>query len=130
MMSDVRLINANALKEKLQADHDFYINAWGGFKNLPANDKARVDELTASIAAVVNAPTIDAVPVVRCRECEKFWEYTESHKATVEKADGDCMIRCMVAPDDPQFCAVQKDDYCSMGKRNGAKMDAKEEAHG
>lgn len=75
---------------------------------------------------IEKAPTIDAVPVVRCRECEKFWEYTESHKATVEKADGDCMIRCMVAPDDPQFCAVQKDDYCSMGKRKGAKMDGKE----
>lgn len=60
----MRLIDADALKEKLQADHDFYINAWGGFKNLPANDKARVDELTAAIAAVINAPTIDAVPVV------------------------------------------------------------------
>ena len=73
-MPDVRLIDANALKEKLQADHDFYINAWGGFKNLPANDKARVDELTASIAAVVNAPTIDAVEVVHGRwlDCENY----------------------------------------------------------
>ncbi len=74
-MAGMRLIDANALEERLQADHDFYINAWGGFKNLPANDKARVDELTASIAAVVNSPTIDAVQVVRCRECkfsEKF----------------------------------------------------------
>ena len=63
----MRLIDADVPKEKLQADHDFYINAWGGFKNLPANDKARVDELTAAIAAVVNAPTIDAVPVVHGR---------------------------------------------------------------
>lgn len=62
-------------------------------------------------------PQMEAVPVVRCEDCVKFWEYTEEHKATVEKADGDCMIRCMAAPDDLQFCAVQKDDYFSMGKR-------------
>lgn len=87
-MPDKRLIDANALKEKLQADHDFYVNAWGGFKNLPTNDKARVDELTASIAAVVNAPTIDAVEVVhamwireprgvvRCSYCDKGYRLT------------------------------------------------------
>lgn len=66
---------------------------------------------------VIDLPAVEAVPVVRCKDCVKFWEYTEEHKATVEKADGDCMIRCMAAPDDLQFCAVQKDDYCSMGKR-------------
>lgn len=102
MMSDVRLINANALKEKLQADHDFYINAWGGFKNLPANDKARVDELTASIAAVVNAPTIDAVPVVRCRECK----YLIAPKVCANP------MACgwdALEPDD--------DDFCSRGEK-------------
>lgn len=84
---------------------------------------APVATVCVKVDDIHRAPVVDAVPVVRCGECEKFWEYTESHKATVEKADGDCMIRCMVAPDDPQFCAVQKDDYCSMGKRKGAKMD-------
>lgn len=101
-MPDKRLIDANALLK-----HRVF----------------RGPQVPGYRTAVENAPTIDAVEVVRCRECEKFWEYTESHKATVEKADGDCTIRCMVAPDNPQFCAVQKDDYCSMGKRNGAKMD-------
>ena len=108
MNTDKRLIDANALKEWLGCDGD------NKYSSMIMHEIAdRIDE----------QPTIDAVPVVRCKDCVKFWEYTEEHKATVEKADGDCMIRCMVAPDDPQFCAVQKDDYCSMGKRKSAKMD-------
>lgn len=66
--------------------------------------------------ALRNAPTIDAVEVVRCRECKHFWEYSEEHKATVENADGDCAIRKWRS-DDEQFCAVTKDDYCSLGER-------------
>lgn len=93
-------------------------------RNSLGNERYISIGITMALHQLDGFPQMDAVPVVRCWECEKFWEYTESHKATVEKADGDCMIRCMVAPDDPQFCAVQKDDYCSMGKRKGAKMDA------
>lgn len=55
----MRLIDADKLKEKLKAHHDFFVNAWGGFSNLPVKDKARVDEITNCIAEVVNAPTID-----------------------------------------------------------------------
>ena len=105
-MADVRLIDANALKEKLQADHDFYINAWGGFKNLPANDKARVDELTASIAAVVNAPTIDAVEVVRCRECKHARDLPNKS-----------FIACIM-----WGRAFHSDGFCYMG----ARMDSKD----
>ena len=62
MMSDVRLIDANALekflneKVKTLADengwHDHYVS---GFDD--------------AITYVEDAPTISAVPVVRCREC-------------------------------------------------------------
>lgn len=55
----MRLIDANALREKLKKHHDFFTNAWGGFHNLPAKDKARVDEITHCIAEIMNAPTID-----------------------------------------------------------------------
>ena len=72
----MRLIDADALKEKLQAHHDFFVNAWGGFSNLPQNDKARVDEITSCIVDVVNAPTVDAVEVVRCKDCK--YQCTES----------------------------------------------------
>lgn len=56
------LISRSALREKLQAHHDFFVNAWGGFSNLPTKDKARVDEITNCIAEVMNAPAVDAGP--------------------------------------------------------------------
>ena len=61
----MRLIDADALKDKLQQHHDFYVMAWGGFGKMPIGEKKRVDEITNCIAEVVNAPTIDAVSVVR-----------------------------------------------------------------
>lgn len=53
-----RLIDADKVKEELKEHHDFFVNAYGGFSNLPRNDKSRVDEITSSIATIVNAPTI------------------------------------------------------------------------
>ena len=66
-----RWIDADALKDKLQQHHDFWVMAWGGFSKMPISDKKRVDEITNCIAEVVNAPTID---IVRCQDC-KYWVY-------------------------------------------------------
>lgn len=68
------------------------------------------------VIAAKCAPTIDAVEVVRCRECKRFREYSEEYKATVKNADGDCAIRKWYS-DDEQLYAVTKDDYCSLGER-------------
>lgn len=53
------LISREALKKRLQDRHDFWVNAWGGFSDMPLNDKSRVDELSSCIAEVVNAPTVE-----------------------------------------------------------------------
>ena len=63
------LISRSALSEKLQAHHDFFVNGWGGFSNLPTKDKVRVDEITNCIAEVMNAHAVDAVEVIRCKDC-------------------------------------------------------------
>ena len=55
----MRLIDADALKDKLQQHHDFYVMAYGGFGKMPIGEKKRVDEITNCIAEVVNAPTIE-----------------------------------------------------------------------
>ena len=60
-MSD--LIDRAELIERLKRHKDFYVDAYGGFCNLPEKEKARVDELTNCIAEVVNAPA------ARCGEC-------------------------------------------------------------
>lgn len=55
----MRLGDLDELKAKLQEHHDFFVNAYGGFKNLPPNDKARVDEIIHCISEIVNAPTVE-----------------------------------------------------------------------
>jgi hypothetical protein len=51
-------ISRKSIKQKLQEHHDFFVDAYGGFSNLPQNDKSRVDEITNCIAMVVNEPSV------------------------------------------------------------------------
>ena len=68
-------ISRESIKQKLQEHHDFFVNAYGGFSNLPQNNKSRVDEITNCIAMVVNEPPITPKGVTitdfadKCREC-------------------------------------------------------------
>ena len=79
---------------------------------------------------------VDAVPVVRCRECkhcdpenyhcdhpmstaaplrrkpDDFCSYGERK----ECADGDCFIKCLHS-EEVQYCPCKNDDYCSFGER-------------
>ena len=58
---------------------------------------------------------VDSEPVVRCGECKYFCQYAQGFAPRVENADGDCYIRLVHSEAHPQFSAVQKNDYCSMG---------------
>lgn len=52
-------ISRESLKQKLQEEHDFFVNAYGGnFKDMPYEEKVRVDEITNCIAMVVNEPSV------------------------------------------------------------------------
>ena len=73
------LISRSALSEKLQAHHDFFVNGWGGFSNLPTKDKIRVDEITNCIAEVMNAPAVDAA------DADKALEWLEGYTLTDTK---------------------------------------------
>jgi hypothetical protein len=88
-MADVRLIDANALLKS-------YDVAW-----MVEYDETGcgVSKKAIPTKTIDNAPTIDAVPVVRCRECRDY-----------ERDCGYC-----------DYWEVSRnfDDYCS----RGAKMD-------
>ena len=56
--------------------------------------------------AVENAPTVDAVEVVRCKDCKYYWRNNR-------QSDG---VVCLATPKD--------DAYCSEGER---REDGKEE---
>ena len=61
-----------------------------------------VCKLVVEVADIEKLPTIDAVPVIRCKDC-RFWG-TEQ--------DGYC-----AAIDDPYMLETEEDDFCSWGEK-------------
>lgn len=89
-----RLISADALDNaltELRFNADGELAHWGDRKDwcLHGNE---IEKLIA------DAPTVDAVPVVRCKDCIHFW-------------DGVCKAHIDVI-------YVDDNDFCSMGERN------------
>lgn len=74
MANEKRLIDANALLSKFKEHRDLYAPSWEAFKVSSINVKSRVDEIDTCMADVINAPTVDAVEVVRCKYCK--WKNT------------------------------------------------------
>lgn len=60
-------------------------------------------------------PPVDAVEVVRCRDCEYFMQYTKEY-AEEAFGDGDCRIATISGAED-QYCFRFGHDYCSYGER-------------
>lgn len=60
------------------------------------------------VDALFAAPTVDAVPVVRCGEC-KWWKTNYLWNGTERKV-------CVIEPYEP---CRKSDDYCSRGERKG-----------
>lgn len=48
-------ISREALRQKLEENRDFFVDAYDSFRDMPLNEKARVDEIDNCIAMVVNA---------------------------------------------------------------------------
>ena len=80
MATEKRLIDANALIDYFRREHHESEDIW----------------------AVENAPTVDAVEVVRCRDCLYWEEY-----------DGEMFCLC----DANLMTDTAADDFCSYGER-------------
>lgn len=88
----------------------------GEFKRFGLGEHSLVERFFADgvYTVIENTPTIDAVPIARCKNCKHFMEYTEEYARGVEKANGDCCIRVMNS-DNEQFCGCKYSDFCSYG---------------
>lgn len=86
-MAKVRLIDADALREKAEV----------------IIDENYDDHVVVYAEDIDNAPTIDAVPVVRCKDCE-YYDGDECQCPYIFMSDGAHMY-----PD--------PDDFCSYGER-------------
>lgn len=98
----MRPIDADKLKAKQQEDADLFI----GDDTL--SGKSRRDEALNAVANIINAPTIDAVPVVRCKDCK--W-YGRVDKRRFYRGM-DCLQKHIdtIVPDR---------DFCSKAERRG-----------
>lgn len=66
---------------------------------------------------IAEAPTIDAVPVVRCRDCKHWHEGTqfcEEHSYFVDDEGMPCS-----PAESPNWKMFNPDDFCSFGERKG-----------
>lgn len=102
----MRLIDGNEFIRKLTLDTSkgFYGEFMDGSE--VAYTSREIDN------AIENAPTIDAVPVVRCRDCEWFNHYTmecESDDVATDH-EGGASFSINFGPD----------DFCSYGQRKEA----------
>lgn len=66
--------------------------------------------------AVNAVPNVDAVPLVRCKDCRRFFRYAEGYKQSVENADGDCGM-LLFGSISTKYARRKADDFCSYGKR-------------
>lgn len=76
-----------------------------------------------ALTMVEYAPTIDAVPVVRCKDCVYGTDRTEDFQEEDERWDVVNPIDCMMYSSDgiPDF--FPKDNYCGFGERRDDEID-------
>lgn len=70
MATERRLIDANALSEKIGNMKSEITHIRGGYKYCNEDEKNEWDKLDSFDRLVCDAPTVDAVEVVRCKDCE------------------------------------------------------------
>lgn len=68
------------------------------------------------LGLIAKQPTVDAVQVVRCRDCQKCY-YDEEWKAYVAKPG------CPLDPIGFGYALIEPDGYCSRGVRKEAQTD-------
>ena len=101
-----RLIDRDELISTLKKHRIFYVSAWGSFSKLPEKEKARVDEVTACIAELINAPTVDAVPVEKYNDLrEAFVDFVCSG---VPNPAPYCKNRCEECVDGRGWCTYRR----------------------
>ena len=77
MEKEKRLIDANALSEKIGNMKNEITCNRGGYQYCNEDEKNEWEKLDRFDSLVCDAPTVDAVEVVRCKDCQK-WEYDEN----------------------------------------------------
>ena len=102
-MDEVRLIDANALIEEICKD----CNA--------IKDGLCEYDICASVQWVSEAPTIDAVPVVRCKDCKHYKNHGRTSIGNIKCG------WCYRSLRHNEEHRMLPDDFCSYGERREEK---------
>ena len=105
MVSEKRLIDANALKgqfiDYVRTPPHFHYGDW---QNMCING-TEIDEV------IENAPTVDAVEVVRCKDCH-WWRLVNTRNGC-----GICQHEVFSVDDCTVDPVTEPTDFCSYGER-------------
>ena len=101
MATERRLIDANALSEKIGNMKNEITNNRGGYRYCDEDEKNEWDKLDSFDSLVCDAPTVDAVEVVRCKNCKHCSQNTP-----------DGLHWC----DEHERGSLMDDDFCSYGE--------------
>lgn len=100
-----RLIDADALMESLKESAD---RAKKWYEDCKTYDSAMIDRAEQAIMTfnecglrIQDAPTVDAVPVVRCKDCR----FSDWYTAVNGKRYCYCMEHCSSGHEDNDFCS-------------------------
>ena len=69
---------------------------------------ARAVDYEEVIDEINEQPTIDAVPVVRCKDCTYCSHFTDGHL--------ECRLLYNLKPVATTYCQMEENDFCSYGK--------------
>ena len=108
----MRLIDADALKEKLRKERDAipltYTERYGFGVEFPSGfGQARRGGVKTALRCMEQTPTIDAVPVVRCKHCK--------HSGEFRNWWGKGYTGCCHYPG--EIHSVDPEHFCSYGER-------------
>ena len=111
----MRLIDADVLKESLTETlhrcDEWIENAKDGETRTIA--ESNYTAFLESILRVKDAPTIDAVPVVRCKDCR--------HWSEMQNSAGACLRHSVIAGS--WWNGTDSTDYCSFAERRDDEID-------
>ena len=121
-----RLIDANEVVKAILEERDKIPRTittapyeLGTEKPYHAGDQMR-GGIRKALRCIEQAPTVDAVPVVRCREC-KYWG---DEDGKLQRSDGVLFARCkvhnyLIDGRHTGWCPTEN-DFCSYGEKEGA----------
>ncbi len=105
----MRLIDADALKKEMFGYYDC-VNEHSAKHNYSGDTLMDYEVSDLIDDCIEYAPTIDAVPVVRCGECEHL-----RTEAAITIVKNNKSVR--ICPCDKMGRAMHDDDFCSYGER-------------